>query len=454
MVIQQAPEPQPRKQAVLFQLSGEAARAVGDALKGQKMAVGEETHLADVRRVLKTDRPDFLIIGSSYLIKRGEALLASIKKDRPDISIIIAVADDDRQRISHLLGQRVSGFLCEPYYPRETLFVLTSAARAAETEAKDRIAEGLLANLGNPHKVFIGRSHNAQQIRRETSAARRGGGNVLFVGEGGTGKTQLSFCVHLMPGHFLTPLSLFDPLADVGKKKRAVSLFDNPYPSGTLIVKNSQHLSAREAALIESMLKKGAGSTHQGLRIIVQHDPAFGSAERFDRSFFAHRITIDPLRERPEDIGAIFDYYVNGFSKVLGIPRVSVTPSARKMLVRYRWPSNVRDLIGVVIFTMVTEAGGSIDPLSLPDFITRGEPDPLGRISLENLVSTKLKPIVSHMDLNTVEGLYNIILTRVEAPLIKIVLERTGRNQSKAAKILGINRNTLKKKIDEYRIGK
>jgi DNA-binding protein Fis len=103
---------------------------------------------------------------------------------------------------------------------------------------------------------------------------------------------------------------------------------------------------------------------------------------------------------------------------------------------------------------MVSETGGVIDPGSLPDFVTRTDPDPLGKISLENLLTSKLKPIVSRIDLNRVEGLYTIIMARVEVPLIKLVLERTGRNQSKAAKILGINRNTLKKKIDEYRLGR
>jgi two-component system nitrogen regulation response regulator GlnG len=453
--MQQALEPQPRKHAVIFQLTEDAARAVGDVLKAQKISVLEETHLANVRRALKSDRPDFLFIGSSYLLKRGEALLSSIKKGRPDISIIITVAEKDRQRLTSLLGPRVSGFICEPYYPKEILFVLSSTERTSETDAKDRVAEALLMNFGNPYKVFIGRSHNAHQVRRDTSAARKGSGHVLFIGEGGTGKTQLSFCVHLKPGRFLTPLSLFDPLTETRQKSRSVSQLDDTNLSGgTLIVKNSQHLSTREAGLIEAMLTKHAQAGPKSPRIIVHHDPSFGIDERFDRSRFSHTILIDPLRARPEDIGAIFGYYVNSISKVLGIPRVSVTPSARKMLMRYPWPKNVRDIIGVVIFTMVTETGGSVDPLSLPDFITKEDPDPLGRISLENLLSSKLKPIVSKMDLDRVRGLYNIILARVEAPLIKMVLDRTGRNQSRAAKILGINRNTLKKKIDEYQINK
>lgn len=447
-------ESQTAKQAVIFQLAEDAERSVAEALEGQAISISRESHLAGLRRILKTARPDFLFIGSSYLLKRGETLLASIKKGRPDIPIIITVSQQDRQRLLPLLGRRVSGFICEPYYQKEILFVLSAAGRAADTELRDGVAGQLAENFGNAHKVFIGRSRNAQQVRRDTMAARKTSGHVLFVGESGTGKTQLSFCIHLKPGRLPAPVSLFDPLVVTKKKRRSVSLLDDPYPSGTLIIKNSQHLAAREAAFIESVLGKGAEPGLRTPRLIIHHNPALGVDERFDRSRFAHIIGIDPLRERPEDIGAIFGYFVNSFSTLFGNSQISITPSARKMLMRYSWPRNVRDIIGLVVFLMVTETGGMVDPISLPDFITQSEPDPLGRISLEHLLSSKLKPIVSQIDLNRVEGLYNIIMARVEVPLIKLVLERTQSNQSKAAKVLGINRNTLKKKIDEYRIGK
>ncbi len=452
--MQQTLESQSAKQAVIFQLADDAARTVTEALEGQRITVCRESQLAGLRRVLKTDHPDFLFIGSSYLLKRGEALLTSIKKGRPGIPIIITVAEKDRDRLQPLLGHHVSGFIFEPYYQKEILFVLSSAKRITDTEIDDSIAGQFVKNLGNAHKVFIGRSRNAQQVRRDTVAARKGSGHVLFIGESGTGKTQLSFCVHLKPGYFLAPLSLFDPLVDLKKKRRSVSLFDDAHPSGTLIVKNSQHLAARESALIESILGKGVDLGRKAPRLIIHHDPSFGIDERFDRSCFGHVIGIDPLRQRPEDIGAIFGYYVNSFSTTLAKPRISITLSARKMLMRYSWPKNVRDLMGLVIFLMVTETEGVVDTLSLPDFVTRTDPDPLGRVSLENLLSSKLKPIISQMDLKKVEGLYNIIIARVEMPLIRLVLERTHHNQSQAAKILGINRNTLKKKIDEYRIGK
>ena len=74
------------------------------------------------------------------------------------------------------------------------------------------------------------------------------------------------------------------------------------------------------------------------------------------------------------------------------------------------------------------------------------------KASLENLLKAKLVPLIQKMNVDSMQGLYPIVMGRVEEPLIKLVLSETGGNQSKSAAILGINRNTLAKKIKQYGI--
>jgi len=74
------------------------------------------------------------------------------------------------------------------------------------------------------------------------------------------------------------------------------------------------------------------------------------------------------------------------------------------------------------------------------------------KVSLENLLEAKLVPLIKKMNIDSMQGLYSIVMGRVEAPLIKLVLSETDGNQSKSASILGINRNTLAKKIKQYGI--
>jgi len=76
----------------------------------------------------------------------------------------------------------------------------------------------------------------------------------------------------------------------------------------------------------------------------------------------------------------------------------------------------------------------------------------LQQFSLEDLVHTKLEAFIEETDGYDVDGLYPIVIERIERPLIKLVLKKTRGNQVKAAEILGINRNTLRKKIHNLKI--
>jgi len=76
----------------------------------------------------------------------------------------------------------------------------------------------------------------------------------------------------------------------------------------------------------------------------------------------------------------------------------------------------------------------------------------IDNVALEELVELKLKQIIKKLNLDTLKGLYKIFLEQVEKPLFKTIMDNTGFNQIKTAKILGINRNTLRKKIKEYGI--
>ncbi|MCA9524278.1 MAG: Fis family transcriptional regulator [Myxococcales bacterium] len=73
----------------------------------------------------------------------------------------------------------------------------------------------------------------------------------------------------------------------------------------------------------------------------------------------------------------------------------------------------------------------------------------LERISLEDLVYHRLKPVFDRLDLAQVDSFYKFVIGQVERPLIRLALEKSNGNQSQAAKILGINRNTLRKKITQ-----
>jgi two-component system nitrogen regulation response regulator GlnG len=121
-----------------------------------------------------------------------------------------------------------------------------------------------------------------------------------------------------------------------------------------------------------------------------------------------------------------------------------------EFLAEYQWPGNVRELENAIKRALVLHSGGVLTPDDF-DFLTASEPDePGGRhASLEELVAREVEDALDEPEPSQI---YRGLLERVERPLLETVLARTDGNQIRAAALLGINRNTLRKKIGELEV--
>jgi two-component system nitrogen regulation response regulator GlnG len=122
-------------------------------------------------------------------------------------------------------------------------------------------------------------------------------------------------------------------------------------------------------------------------------------------------------------------------------------------LTGYGWPGNVSELKSVIRQLVVRGGDGRIREHHLQGLLPSVDEElPLERHSLEELVRAKLKGFLNRIRGYRIEGLHAEVMARVERPLIELVLEQTRGNQLQAAKILGMNRNTLRKKIRAHGI--
>jgi two-component system, NtrC family, nitrogen regulation response regulator GlnG len=155
---------------------------------------------------------------------------------------------------------------------------------------------------------------------------------------------------------------------------------------------------------------------------------------------------LPPLRDRREDVRVLAEHFVQRYAMELaGAPR-SFTESALELLRRHSWPGNVRELENAVKRALVL---GSSALLAPEDFAFVAEPEaPRNAATLADLVRRE-----AESELDGEAGLiYHRMIERVERPLIEAALARTDGNQIRAAALLGINRNTLRKKIVELGI--
>jgi two-component system nitrogen regulation response regulator GlnG len=160
-------------------------------------------------------------------------------------------------------------------------------------------------------------------------------------------------------------------------------------------------------------------------------------------------ITLPPLRERGEDLGLLVEHFIRRFNPELGREVRQVEPTAMRLLEQYRWPGNVRELQGVIRQALLVATGPVLLPDFLPHFLrgcgdVRQPPAPVGLPGWEQMLRKGLQ-------LDT-DNLYADALALMERDLISRVLNYTEGNQQQAAKILGISRLSVRRKIQSLGI--
>ena len=168
-------------------------------------------------------------------------------------------------------------------------------------------------------------------------------------------------------------------------------------------------------------------------------------------------LRLPPLRERREDIPALVHHFLVEGSRE-GLPLKTLTPAAMARLQRYHWPGNVRELRNLVRRLAVLYAEDPLDEEVVAREIERtaaeegaqADSPPAAGASVEEAVLRRVSALLAASGDHPPTDLYRRILREVERPLFERVMRASGHNQLRAAEILGINRNTLRRKLREH----
>jgi two-component system nitrogen regulation response regulator GlnG len=181
-------------------------------------------------------------------------------------------------------------------------------------------------------------------------------------------------------------------------------------------------------------------------------DAAIVSPE-FYALFEARRIDVPPLRDRSEDLPELFERWIKHYAAEVGRSKPTVSSRAYARLTAYPWPGNVAELKSISRRLVVRVTRSKIEAGDVDEVLpVVAERVPLEDLAFEEMVKSKLAGLLARIDGYPVHDLYEKVLARVERPLFDLVLAHTGGNQLKAAEILGLNRNTLRKKLADLGI--
>ncbi|MBC8259590.1 MAG: nitrogen regulation protein NR(I) [SAR324 cluster bacterium] len=186
-------------------------------------------------------------------------------------------------------------------------------------------------------------------------------------------------------------------------------------------------------------------ATHQNLEKLINNSK-FRQDLYYRLNVFP--VNIAPLRERRDDIPILVEHFLQKGSKEMAVGQKTIEPAALGVLTRFVWPGNIRELENTVKSLMITNVTGTITLDSLPKNLLKTQTAVASEFNLTDLISDKLQQLVQDaLELNS-KNLLAEVLPQVERPLLTSLLNQTKWNQQRAARILGINRNTLRKKID------
>ncbi len=423
---------------------------------------------------------------TDVMMPDGDALdmLPTIKRRRPELPVIVMSAQNTVMMAIRAADSGAYEYLPKPFDLKELVSHLRKAlARTGSDAAGD---DAGVSDLREEAQPLIGRSAAMQDVYRAMARLMNTDLTVMITGASGTGKELVARALHdygrRKAGPFVAvnmaaiPRDLIESElfghekgAFTGATARSTGKFEQA-KGGTLFLDEIGDMPPEAQTRLLRVLQEGeytavgaTGAQKTDVRIIAatHQDLRTHIREGIFREDLFYRLNVapirlPPLRERLDDIADL----VRGFLRQAvaeGLPRKTVSRDAMDALREHDWPGNVRELQNLMkrIAALCPEDivdRAVIEAELAPQYV---EANNLGDrpSDLSGLVEEHLKRYFAmHGDAIPPAGLYQRILREVEFPLITLSLAATRGNQLKAADLLGLNRNTLRKKIRELDI--
>lgn len=426
---------------------------LSQALTREGYGVRATASLATLARMVRDGEGD-LVISDVYM---GDDclfdVLPGLRTARPDLPVIVMSGQSTVMTAVSAAGAGAYDYVPKPF----DLDDLIEAVRRALSKGREAKARAQAAAAEREERLpLIGRSAAMQDVYRIMARSAATDMIVLIEGETGVGKEAAARAIHQFSRRKNGP---FVRLSLVGAPPSAAAdaLFGADGEAarangGTLFIDDVDSLSAEGQAALGRFLDRRTNGGLGDLRVLAASSRPLGvmSLEGTFRPDLYYRLAIvtlriPPLRERLEDIGDLARAFLLRARRD-GLPETSIDASAIELLKTHNWPGNVRELENLLHRAAALRPEPMISAREIAhEMVTIRRDEGQVLADGENLEDL-LKPHLSAM-LADGEGVYDRVLHAIEKPLIELALQGTRGNQIKAAAILGINRNTLRKKI-------
>lgn len=403
----------------------------------------------------------------------GLKLLEDIKKEREDIVVVIMTAQGTMKSTIEAMQKGAYDYITKPFDMEEIYLLIDRIENLKRLEKRVCTLEEELKTKYDAGEI-IGKSQKMKEVFKMIGRAASSDATVFITGESGTGKELVAKALYMSSkrskGPFIAvncaaiPKELIESELfgyEKGAFTGAAELREGKFEladGGTLFLDEIGDMDiSLQAKLLRVIQERefyrigGRIPIKVDVRIITATNQDIDSAirEKRFREDLYHRlnvitISLPPLRERREDIPILAKHFLKRFSNELNSNVKNITDDAIDILKSHEWKGNVRELENIIKRAIVISSSDSIISEHLPFNAD---------LRLKAAAKSNTDFILAKVQDTIGKGnLYNEIIGEVEKELLGVILKKTEWNQLKAAEILGINRNTLSRKIKELGI--
>jgi len=408
----------------------------------------------------------------------GLELLDQMRSMGSDTAVVIITAQNTFENAVEAMKKGALDYLVKPFRMAEVFALTEKALRSISLQREVENLRREVSKHGPPPEQLVGKSPLMLEIFKTIGKVASSEVSVLITGESGTGKELVARAIHNASPRADGPLLAINTAA-IPRELLESELFGHERGAftgaidaragrfreasgGTLFLDEIGDMPLDLQAKLLRVLQTnevtplgGRRAERVDVRIVAatHHDLEDDVRNGRFREDLLFRLRVVPieipaLRERIEDIPALVDYFLDRYAEELTGAQRWIADATRSELTRYPWPGNVRELENAVKRALVLASGEVLTP---DDFDFLDTAASLGRegVALEGQVRQEVRSALDGPETGT---LYRDWIERIEKPLLETVLTHTSGNQIRAAAVLGINRNTLRKKIAELGI--
>jgi two-component system nitrogen regulation response regulator GlnG len=437
-------------------------------------------------QVVTNLKPDLVLLDLKLPKINGLDILKELKKENPKLPVVIMTGYSSTETVIESMKEGAEDYIAKPFQLEKLEEVINQVLKRKDFRLSFKAPLIKRIDFDEATGEIVGQSPEIVEIAKLIGQVAGTDAPVLITGESGTGKELVARAIHSnslrkdKPFLSINCAALTETLLEselfghekgafTGAYTRKLGKFEQ-CNGGTIFLDEIADMSLLTQGKVLRVLQQqefervgGTQTVRVDVRVIAATNKSLVSCIKTNTFrvdlFYRLKVVsihIPPLRERKSDVPLLINYFIKKYTAKSGKQVEGISKEALEFLTNYPWPGNVRELENNIYTAVVMSKEGILLPEHFPVFHEKGNKVNIDfqkiKEDYSKIFSEVLEPLSHRLFCASQGKVYDHLIWALEKSVISAVLKYTKDNQVKAAKLLGISRNTLRDRMSKYNL--